>query len=324
MPTVSVVIPTYNRAQIVLDTVDSVLAQTYRDFELIVVDDGSTDNTRETLQKYGDRIRYVYKENGGVSDALNYGINLAEGEWIGILGSDDTWLPQKLEIQMRDIAAHPGIVLHTTNAMTFRKHLGNSEKNYFQLVGYPILKDEFRIIERPLENQVVFGLAWAQCALVRRDALEKSGLFDRQMSLYEDQDLYCRLALEGNWAVRNTPLARIERKGDPEENLSQKFSNAPIEARTNFLYSYSKLLTEPRLTSREKWVLHHALAEQKSDIAFEYIHRGNLPAGRRELRDALHHEFSFKTVAKYLAAYLPAGLSLRLRSGWQTLRQRNQ
>jgi glycosyltransferase involved in cell wall biosynthesis len=107
MPKVSVVIPTYNRAKLVLDSIDSVLEQTFRDFELIVVDDGSTDDTRETLQMYGDRIQYIHKKNGGVSDALNCGIHHAKGDWIGILGSDDTWLPNKLEVQMQDIAANP-------------------------------------------------------------------------------------------------------------------------------------------------------------------------------------------------------------------------
>lgn len=325
MPTVSVVIPTYNRAQIVLETIDSVLAQTYRDFELLVIDDGSTDNTGDTLKRYGDRIRYVYKENGGVCDALNCGIRLARGSWIGILGSDDLWLPRKLEVQMQDIADHPEIILHTTNTTTYRKDIGSSDKDYLEHVGYrKVPAGELGMVERPLEDQAVYGLARAQCALVRRDALDRSGLFDQHMTIYEDQDLYCRLALEGSWAVRNSLLVRIERKGDPEENLSQQLFDAPIQARSNFVYSYSRLLKDPRLTERERRVLRHLIAEQKTDIAFEYLRGDNVTEGRRELREALDQEFSLKTVGRYLAACLPAGLALQMRSRWQTIRHGKQ
>jgi GT2 family glycosyltransferase len=208
--------------------------------------------------------------------------------------------------------------------MLFRKHLGNSEKNYFEHVGYQIPSGEFRLVERPLEYQLIFGLAWAQCALVRRNVLERTGLFDREMTLYEDLDLFCRLALAGSWAVRDNLLVRIERKGDPEENLSQQRLDTPMNARSNLIYSYSRLLQDCRLTSREKRLLQRFIAEQKSGNAFEYIRSGNLKDGRRELREALCHELSCKTISRCLIAYLPASLSLFLRSSWHTLTSRKK
>ena len=99
-PLVSVIIPTYNRAEIIEEAVDSVLAQDYKDFELIVVDDGSTDNTSEVLATYGDDIRVLYQENKGVSAARNRGISEAAGKLIAFLDSDDLWMPQKLTTQV--------------------------------------------------------------------------------------------------------------------------------------------------------------------------------------------------------------------------------
>ena len=96
-PKVSVVIPTYNSSQFIVETLESVFAQTYKDYEIIVVDDGSTDNTKEVLQPYTSRIKYIYKENGGPASARNVGIKSAQGEYIAFLDSDDRWLPEKLE-----------------------------------------------------------------------------------------------------------------------------------------------------------------------------------------------------------------------------------
>ena len=90
---VSVVIPAYNNAEYTIETVDSILQQTHREFEIIVVDDGSTDGTREALKKYGNAIQYVYKENGGACSAMNLGISMATGDYIACLDCDDLWLP---------------------------------------------------------------------------------------------------------------------------------------------------------------------------------------------------------------------------------------
>ena len=96
---ISVVIPTYNYGHFVTEAVDSVLAQTYRHYEVVVVDDGSTDDTRARLAPYGDRIRYIHQENQGLSAARNTGIRAARGGVIGLLDSDDKWHPRKLETQ---------------------------------------------------------------------------------------------------------------------------------------------------------------------------------------------------------------------------------
>ncbi|MEW6186166.1 MAG: glycosyltransferase family A protein, partial [Thermodesulfobacteriota bacterium] len=99
-PAVSVIIPTYNRAEFVIQAVESVFKQTFADFELILVDDGSSDETRAALEPYSDCITYLYQSNRGVSSARNLGLKIAQGKWLAFLDSDDLWLPEKLEGQM--------------------------------------------------------------------------------------------------------------------------------------------------------------------------------------------------------------------------------
>ena len=103
---ISVIIPTFNRVEFISEAIDSVLSQTYSNFEIIVVDDGSTDNTKQLLTKYGSRITYDFQENKGVSSARNKGLDIAKGEWIAFLDSDDIWLPEKLSLQMQDLEQH--------------------------------------------------------------------------------------------------------------------------------------------------------------------------------------------------------------------------
>ena len=113
-PLVTVVIPTYNYGRYICQTVESALGQTYSPVEIIVVDDGSTDDTRERLTAYGDRVRYIYLQNRGVSTARNIGIQAARGEFVALLDSDDLWLPDKLERQVTVGIHQPDIGLVAT------------------------------------------------------------------------------------------------------------------------------------------------------------------------------------------------------------------
>ena len=111
MPRVSVIIPTYNRAGYLCESIESVLTQTYTDYEIIVVDDGSTDDTEEVLQLWiaDGTIHYVWQENRGESAARNHGIELAIGEYIAFLDSDDLFMPTKLEEQVAYLDNHPEV-----------------------------------------------------------------------------------------------------------------------------------------------------------------------------------------------------------------------
>ena len=106
-PRVSVIIPTYNRAALVCKAIDSVLEQTFSDYEILVIDDGSTDGTESAVAGYGQRVRYFWQENRGMSAARNRGIDLARGEYLALLDSDDLWMPFKLELMVAVLDRFP-------------------------------------------------------------------------------------------------------------------------------------------------------------------------------------------------------------------------
>jgi glycosyltransferase involved in cell wall biosynthesis len=107
MPTVSVIIPVYNSADLIVDAIDSALGQTYDDYEIIVVDDGSTDNTRAVVKGYGDRVKYVYQDNAHIATARNKGFSVSSGKYIAQLDADDLWLAEKLEKQVAMFERYP-------------------------------------------------------------------------------------------------------------------------------------------------------------------------------------------------------------------------
>ena len=100
MPVVSVIIPTYNHAMYIERTLESVFQQTYKNYEIIVIDDGSTDNTQEVIKSYENKITYICKENEGTAKSRNLGLKIAKGKYVAFLDSDDLWMPQKLELQV--------------------------------------------------------------------------------------------------------------------------------------------------------------------------------------------------------------------------------
>jgi glycosyltransferase involved in cell wall biosynthesis len=117
MPRVSVILPCYNGARWIAQAIESVLAQTYKDFELLIIDDGSTDNSKDIVSLYlhDKRVRYIYQENRGFSSALNRGIKESRGEFIGFLGQDDLYIPNKLQVQVRYFDEHKHVDLVHSN-----------------------------------------------------------------------------------------------------------------------------------------------------------------------------------------------------------------
>src|SRR3972149_5580300 len=101
-PVISIVIPTYNRGKTINRAIESVLSQTFKEYEIIVIDDGSNDNTRDIIKRHIRKVRYYYQNNSGPSKARNIGIHMAKGEWIAFLDSDDLWFKTKLEIQFEE------------------------------------------------------------------------------------------------------------------------------------------------------------------------------------------------------------------------------
>ena len=229
MPTVSVIIPTFNRSKLVVKALRSVLSQTYRDYEIIVVDDGSTDDTAKALTPYMDRIRYVYQANLGASAAQNRGVQLARGKWISILASDDLWLPAKLESQFRIVA-------------TLGKDFGACFTNCDFLGGMQVIPSAFEqaglheeLPSGPLEEPFKVILArhpaiYVQSLLVLRSLIEYPNGFDERLVVAEDTDLLFRLAFNTKFCFVNECLVRIDRTPSREVGLMELFSRGDDRA----------------------------------------------------------------------------------------------
>lgn len=185
---ISIVIPTYNRANTILRSINSVLQQTYKCFEIIVVDDGSTDNTKELIEQIVDsRIRYIYLDkNGGASSARNIGVQHAVGEWIAFQDSDDAWKPEKLEKQMKYAVEHPE---YNMIYSSFINHRQDGTSSYFPCAPYSATMEGDMYSSLLLRN--VIG---TPTMLIKRETFLQTGGFDTAYNSLEDWEFVIRFS----------------------------------------------------------------------------------------------------------------------------------
>lgn len=228
MPRVSVVIPTYNRAYLLRKAIESVLHQTFTDFELIVVDDGSTDNTKEVIGSIADpRIKYLTQPNKGVAAASNTGIRAAAGEFVAFLHSDDLFLPEKLAAQMAMVDNDPSIGL--VYSLFYSSRIGGPKK--LQGRCYP-----------PGSRELPEGpKMYLPTTLIQRSWLEQVGGFDEGLAVSEDSELIWRLCIAG-CRMAGVPKPLLIR-GKPETTLSRDFYHH-IE---NMIAFVNKIFSDPRM-----------------------------------------------------------------------------
>lgn len=201
---VSVIIPTYNRADTLCRAVDSALQQTYGNVEIIIVDDGSTDHTRQALQPYADSVRILCQTNQGPSAARNRGIEVSQGEIIAFLDSDDVWLPEKLDLQVRLFNDGPAAMACCVCNASLR-HGTHDLGTSFSKAGLDF-GSGYAYWFNPAPVLATRFLLFNQVMAVRRSALLAVGGYKIGLNLLEDHDLAFRLALEGPWGVICNPL----------------------------------------------------------------------------------------------------------------------
>jgi glycosyltransferase involved in cell wall biosynthesis len=204
----SIIIPTYNRKQWLTEAIDSVLAQQYREFELIIVDDGSDDGTCRSLSRYAGRIHYLYVRHGGVSRARNIGFRFSRGALVAFLDSDDLWQPKKLLRQVEYLRAHPDCRLCYTDEIWIRRGVRvNQGKKHRKYSG--------DIFEQCLPLCIISPSS----ALMRRELLEETGGFDESLPVCEDYDLWLRIT--ARTPVAFLPELLIVKRGGHEDQLSR-------------------------------------------------------------------------------------------------------
>jgi len=207
-PLVSVIIPTFNRGWIIKEAIDSVLEQDFIDFELIVVDDGSSDDTAEILGAFGGDIKIIGQSNRGVSAARNRGIQASAGRWIAFLDSDDLWLPQKLSRQVAFFDAHPDAMICQSEEQWIRNGVRvNPKLRHRKFSGM--------IFERSLELCLVSPSA----VMIRKRLFSDVGLFDESLPACEDYDLWLRVSCRFPVYLIDSPL--IIKRGGHADQLSR-------------------------------------------------------------------------------------------------------
>jgi len=190
---VSVVIPAYNSEKFVARAVNSVLSQTRRADEIIVVDDGSTDSTAAEVSKFGPKIRFVQQENAGASAARNAGVEAATSEWIAFLDADDEWLPEKLQLQIEHLMRNPDLVWTTAN---FYRCLCNENRiapNFKPKLAEKALASK-EYFEDFFQTSLPHTCAWTGTMVIKKDILKNAGLFRVGQLMANDLDMWFRIA----------------------------------------------------------------------------------------------------------------------------------
>ena len=209
---ISVIIPTYNRKKYIKRAIDSVIHQSYKPFEIIVIDDGSTDGTYELIkQSYSSsQISLKKQKNNGVSSARNKGIKLANGDWIAFLDSDDEWFKNKLELQVREIKKSKTFICHT-NEIWIRNGIRVNQMKKHQKYGGAIFKkclDMCRISPSSV--------------MIHRRIFDEIGLFDEDLIICEDYDLWLRIS--SKYPVLYLDSMLIKKFGGHEDQLSKNIN----------------------------------------------------------------------------------------------------
>jgi glycosyltransferase involved in cell wall biosynthesis len=292
--TVSAVIPTFNCSKYIVDAVESALKQTSVDLEVIVVDDGSTDDTAERLACFGDRIRYIRQENGGPSKARNRGIREAKGELIAFLDADDRWLPHKTAKQVELLEQRPKVgLVHTgifvCSEETGEQWVGPADRTPFTGYCYP---------------RIFWGHAVPpSAAMIRKSVFDQVGVFDEMIRgpSYEDQDLWLRIAREYEFAYIPEPLIIYRVHG----------ANGSLNLQRNVEDEYRVLVKTLREDPSLWTKLDRARARQKLyGLAFSSgygrVHAGETRRAREFFRAAWSHSpFNPLPLAYWTFSFMP-------------------
>ena len=239
---ISVVIPTYNRIALVERAIDSVLRQSIKPFDIIVVDDGSDDGTSEMIQKKYRSIKLVQQQNSGVSAARNNGIKHAKGDWIALLDSDDEWTEKKLENQVNRLIKNPDYHFCHTNEIWIRNGVRVNQKKRHQKYGGYIF-DKCLDICRISPSSTLF----------KKNILEHVGWFDTQLPVCEDYDLWLRITADYKILFVDEPL--IIKYGGHTDQLSQSVEGIELF----------------RIKSLENLLANTELSPQKKNLAITMI-----------------------------------------------------
>lgn len=307
-PTVSVVIPAYNSASLLPEAIESVLDQTYSDFELIVVDDGSTDETPQVMEQYEGEVRYIRKENAGSASARNRGIREASGEFIAFLDADEVWFPEKLERQVKLHRENPDLMWSYTNWLRVDLATGEVIHRADQVKENPE-GDIFR----PLLGR--FNIL-TSTQIFRQEVFEDVGTYDESelLNVSEDVDLELRVAERYPVGYIDSPLAQ-DRCHD-----RQKTSNMDLDHALRSRHAVIERAIE-RNPDQRSGLYASAFARNYTNIGRKWLERQKRRRALEMFASALQHSPTYWSAWMYAAAAcLPEALRRllgRVRKVWR-------
>lgn len=337
---VSVIIPTYNRAQLVCRAINSVRSQTYQNWEILVVDDGSRDDTPVAIaRQFGSdpRVRYVYQVNGGVCSARNNGLARASGDFVAFLDSDDLWEPWKLELQVACLERFPdagmiwtnmmavdgqGTVLHAHYLETmYRSRNMYTDDQLFDVfhpvksitaAGPPSVQQARLGIGNIFSQMVTGSLVHTSTVLLRRSLQQKIGGFNPELApAGEDFDFHLRTCRESRVAFVDVSSVRYQ-IGEGDQLTSSKYS---LTIAHNFLRTILPVIERDRaLIQLPQRTIDQTLAYAHGWYGRQLVRSGQLDAGRQHLRAALKHAWSNEAAMVWVLSLLPERTANHLRS----------
>ncbi|MDX2132726.1 MAG: glycosyltransferase family A protein [Planctomycetota bacterium] len=299
MTTISVVIPTYNRAALVSDAIRSALKQTSVPDEIVVVDDGGKDNTAEVVGAFPAPVRYVRRENGGLSRARNTGIEAATGSWVAFLDDDDAYEPEKIASTREVIARFPHAQVIATDA-TLVSPSGRTQ-GMFEVRGRSAAPGGE-------ETSDPFGWALASCffaqsMVVRRDVLAEVGGFTPDL-FYEDFDIGTRLALQHRWVIDGRRLVRVIRREDGGANLSAEWSQKPLRSYGALIVIYERLVSRLGVGHPHYAVCQRRLKDYTFELGCAHLLNGDSRSAGAAFERSLALDRSLRNRARIGAARL--------------------
>jgi GT2 family glycosyltransferase len=340
---ISIVLPTYNRAYCLGETLQSIQSQTYTNWEVLVIDDGSTDRSADVvrdMQKHDTRIKYHYQRNGGVCAARNAGLRIARGDWIAFLDSDDAWLPWKLAAQaacmerlpevgmiwtdMIGVTADGTVVSDNYLRRFYSAYRRIGEERIFQHArSFAELAPELSRSEAVLRtavvrwgdvysSMIVGNLVHTSTVLIRRERARAVGLFDERYRTGEDYDFHLRTCYEGPVALLDAPSIRYRVAGGDDQLTATQYRSEI--ARNGLATRLAAIRRDPARISLPPRALRTAIARAHAMVADELFESGELAAARPHFARSIPAIWrSPRMVSKALVASLPVVLARRVR-----------
>ncbi len=271
--TITVLMPVYNGGSYLSEAVESILAQTFGDFELIVVNDGSTDRSEKILRHYADRdprIKLISRPNTGIVGALNDGLAEAKGEFLARMDADDICLPHRFQTQIDFLKAHPDVLAVGSRVMLIDPY------------GSPICASDHKLEHADIDQQIMRGNGYAlvhPTAMIRREAIERIGRYRKALQWVEDLDLWLRLAEIGKLA--NVPDVLLKYRKHPNSVNRTRRALQITLANTAMREAYERRGIEPPADWEYQAPQERSREEELRLWAWKAMKHGNVPAARR-------------------------------------------